>query len=178
MHRGTERVQGKEGFAMIRRSAILLLALVGMMAATGVFAQGGSGDTSADQAAIRQIWVGYANAVMTGNVDAYMALWADGGVQMPPGVPPNVGKDTIRASTAKKMAGGSANKTVMKIDPQEITILGDYAYSRGLYTVDVTGADGSVLAHTDGKFMTILRKQADGSWKIYRDIFNSNVPPS
>lgn len=162
---------------MERRFTIILLAVLGLTVLAAAAAQS-SPSTEADQAAIQQVWVDYANAVMTGNVDAYMALWADGGVQMPPGVPPNVGKDAIRASTAKKMAGGSDNTTVMKIDPKEITILGDYAYSRGLYTVNVTGSDGSVLGKTDGKFMTILRKQADGSWKIYRDIFNSNVPPS
>jgi ketosteroid isomerase-like protein len=29
----------------------------------------------------------------------------------------------------------------------------------------------------DGKYMTILERQADGSWKIHRDIFNSNTAP-
>ena len=162
---------------MIRRLGVLLLAVVGTMAVSGTFAQGGAADTAADQAAIRQLWANYENAVETGNVDAYMALWADGGVQMPPGAPPNDGVDAIRANTAKKMAAGSANTTVMHIDPKEITVLGDYAYSRGLYTVDVTGSDGQALGHTDGKFMTVLQRQDDGSWKIYRDIFNSNVPP-
>jgi ketosteroid isomerase-like protein len=29
----------------------------------------------------------------------------------------------------------------------------------------------------DGKFLTVFKRQPDGSWKIYRDCFNSNVPP-
>ncbi|MEJ2358294.1 MAG: nuclear transport factor 2 family protein [Deinococcales bacterium] len=138
-------------------------------------AQNGTG-SAADKAAIQQVWVAYTNAVETGNADAYMALWADGGVQMPPGAPPNIGKDMIRARTEKGMAADAENNVVMNIDAKEITVLGDYAYSRGLYTVDVSGSDGNALAHVDGKFMTILRRQDDGSWKIYRDIFNSNVP--
>ena len=31
--------------------------------------------------------------------------------------------------------------------------------------------------HIIGKYLTILKKQTDGSWKIYRDCFNSDVPP-
>lgn len=137
--------------------------------------QSGSGP-AADRQTIRQVWIDYANAVGTGNVDAYTALWAEGGVQMPAGAPPNVGKDLIRAKTAAKMEAGRQNTIVMEIDPAETTVVGDWAYSRGLYTVDVTGPDGTHLARTDGKFMTILTRQADGSWKIYRDISNSNGP--
>jgi ketosteroid isomerase-like protein len=29
----------------------------------------------------------------------------------------------------------------------------------------------------DGKYLTIYKKQADGSWKISHDCYNSNVPP-
>jgi uncharacterized protein (TIGR02246 family) len=162
---------------MARRLSLSILLALGFSMLAVAVAQSGSGP-AADRAAIQQVWVDYTNAVETGNADAYMALWADGGVQMPPGAPPNIGKDMIRARTEKGMAADAGNNVVMNIDPKEITVLGDYAYSRGLYTVDVTGSDGKALAHVDGKFMTILRRQDDGSWKIYRDIFNSNVPPS
>lgn len=27
-----------------------------------------------------------------------------------------------------------------------------------------------------GKYLTVFRKQADGSWKIFRDCFNLDVP--
>jgi uncharacterized protein (TIGR02246 family) len=38
--------------------------------------------------------------------------------------------------------------------------------------------DGSEEIPIDGKYMTLLKRQPDGSWKIHRDIFNSNVPPA
>jgi ketosteroid isomerase-like protein len=28
----------------------------------------------------------------------------------------------------------------------------------------------------DGKYETIFKRQADGTWKIFRDCFNSNLP--
>ena len=56
----------------------------------------------------------------------------------------------------------------------EMTVAGDLAYARGQYVSDriVNGAQVRV----DGKFLTILRCQADGTWKMYRDCFNSNLP--
>lgn len=29
-----------------------------------------------------------------------------------------------------------------------------------------------------GKFLTVWKKQADGSWKIIRDMYNSDLPAS
>lgn len=51
------------------------------------------------------------------------------------------------------------------------------AFARGTYSVKRTPVAGGETVETDGKYMTIFKRQADGSWKIYRDIFNSNVPP-
>jgi ketosteroid isomerase-like protein len=36
--------------------------------------------------------------------------------------------------------------------------------------------DGGEPIPYDGKFLTIFKRQSDGSWKIHRDIYNSNVP--
>jgi ketosteroid isomerase-like protein len=28
-----------------------------------------------------------------------------------------------------------------------------------------------------GKYMVLWKRQADGSWKLYRDMFNTSMPP-
>ncbi len=45
-------------------------------------------DEASDQAAIRDIWQTYQTAWVDGDADAWLALWDQGGVQMPPGAPP------------------------------------------------------------------------------------------
>jgi ketosteroid isomerase-like protein len=35
---------------------------------------------------------------------------------------------------------------------------------------------GGPEAAINGKYLTVFKKQSDGSWKIYRDCFNSNTP--
>ena len=53
----------------------------------------------------------------------------------------------------------------------ETTVTGDYAFCSGYYTM--LGADGSSVDH--GKFLEVLKRE-DQNWKLYRDIFNSDMP--
>ncbi|MBE3064794.1 MAG: hypothetical protein IMZ69_07215, partial [Spirochaetes bacterium] len=63
------------------------------------------------------------------------------------------------------------------IDALEIIVTGPWAYSRGVYTQDLKNKSSGQVVHVDGKFLTIFKLQQDSSWKIFRDCFNSNVPP-
>ena len=53
---------------------------------------------------------------------------------------------------------------------------GDWAYIRGTYKATLQPKQGGEPVLIDGKYMSILAKQPDGSWKLHRDAFNSNVP--
>ena len=61
----------------------------------------------------------------------------------------------------------------------EIQVLGDWAFSRGPFTVKLTPKAGGELLHITGKWLAINRVQPGGSWKIARIIFNvpSGVQP-
>ena len=131
-------------------------------------------DTQADEAAIDAIWSTYVSSLESDDIDSWLSLWTDDGVQMPPNEPPVIGKDQLRSRN-----GGALEIFAVEIDitNQEFGIAGDWAYSRGVYTATFAPKDGSEPIPVDGKFMTILKRQADGGWKIHRDIFNSNVAP-
>lgn len=92
---------------------------------------------------------------------------------MPPNSPPVVGKEQIRARNKAVLDQFSFD---MGITNEEVRVAGDWAYARGTYTATLTPKQGGEAVFIDGKYMTILERQADGSWKIHRDIFNSNVP--
>jgi ketosteroid isomerase-like protein len=52
---------------------------------------------------------------------------------------------------------------------------GELAYSHGTY--QLTFSDPKRRPVTDhGKYVTVWRKQADSSWKVVLDIFNSDLP--
>jgi uncharacterized protein (TIGR02246 family) len=107
--------------------------------------------------------------------DGWISLWADDGVQLPPGSPPNIGKEQIRAAMK-----GLVDQFVWNIGitNEEVGVGGDWSFARGTYTATLTPKEEGKAIFVNGKYMTILKKQPDGSWRIHRDIFNSNVPPS
>lgn len=117
----------------------------------------------------------YAQAIAGGDLAGWLALWLPEGKQMPPGAPARVGLEQI----------GEGNRplfelfdTEMGIHPEEIRVLGDHAYMHGEYDYAMTPKEGGQAIRGSGKFLTILRKQADGSWKLAIDCFNDNAAGS
>lgn len=144
----------------------LTTSVAAVVAAASILAQPVLAGDAEDIAAI---WDAYEAARVAGDADAWLALWDEGGVQMPPGMQAR-GLDVLTVGVPKAFAAMPAS--AMEISPVETVVMGDWAFSRGTYTADLTSGGNAV--HVDGKFMTIFRRQDDGSWKIYRDIFNSN----
>jgi len=134
------------------------------MMPTAVFA-----DDAADVAAIRELWDVYEATVVAGDGETWIGLYDPEGIQMPPGAPMR-SYDVVLEDA---MTWTPDDVDAMSIMPVETVILGDMAWSMGTYTVDFTMDDGP--GQVDGKFMTLLKRQDDGSWGIYRDIFNSNT---
>ena len=131
-------------------------------------------DTEADTVAINTIWSAYESSLEAGDIDAWLSLWTEDGVQMPPNEALIVGKDRIRERNGAVLEQFGFE---MDITNEEVAVADDWAYSRGVFGATLTPKDGSQPIPIDGKFMTILRRQPDGTWKIHRDIFNSNVAP-
>jgi uncharacterized protein (TIGR02246 family) len=121
------------------------------------------------------MWKEFAASLEAGDVDRWLAMWTDDGIQMPPDEPAAVGKDRIRTRMAAAL---NKFKVDMEIKNEELQHAGDLAYARGTYKATLTPKTGGAAMPIDGKFMTILSRQADGSWKIHRDMFNSNVAPA
>ena len=127
-----------------------------------------------DTAAINDIESQFSSCVNDGDVDRCMSLWTEDAVRMPPNEPTNIGKDQIRVAMK-----GVFDQFTLDLDStnEEVEVAGDWAFSRGTYTVAQTPKEGGQPVFFDGKYITILQRQADGSWKIHRDIYNFNVAP-
>ena len=62
-----------------------------------------------------------------------------------------------------------------KQESLEMEGFGDLVFSRDKASVAVT-LPGDVVVKEAFKVITIWRKQADGSWKVFREIWNSDLP--
>lgn len=85
-------------------------------------------------------------------------------------LPPNGG--AVKGSEAIEKFFQSFPNFVIESNDLEIDGLGDMAYMYGRYKL----AFKDMNMTDEGKYIEIWRKQADGSWKVTYDIFNSDVP--
>ena len=132
-----------------------------------------SSDAEADIAAVQSIWPQYCAALIDGDMDRWISLWIDDGVQMPPDTPAKTGKQNIREAMQPLLDLYGWDISIL---PEETHVAGDWAFSRGNYSWAWTPkAAGEKMAGA-GKFLTIFQKQDDGLWKIARDCFNGNGP--
>ncbi len=92
---------------------------------------------------------------------------------MPPGAERQVGKEQIRTEVQPRFDLFDQNMT---IDLEDVRILGDRAFSHGVYTFEMMPKAGGETKSYSGKFLDILEKQVDGSWKIAIDCHNYNEP--
>jgi ketosteroid isomerase-like protein len=64
-----------------------------------------------------------------------------------------------------------------KAEIAEVGGAADLGYTIGPYHMEFQDPEGNPVV-IDGKFMTIWKKQADGTWKTAVDMFNADGPPS
>jgi uncharacterized protein (TIGR02246 family) len=135
-------------------------------------------DEESDIAAIKETLNKYAVSVNAGDFDRWISLWADDGVQMPPDTPTRVGKEQIREGMKPAFDQMNLDITIHSIE--ETKVYGDLGLNRCSYTLKMTPKAGgeTINAMPDGKALTLVKRQPDGSWKIAYDSFNSNVPPT
>jgi ketosteroid isomerase-like protein len=82
-----------------------------------------------------------------------------------------------RASIEKTMTGWMQSESKLKeFTSTTISVegAGDLAVQVGRY-FQTYEMSGKVIADT-GKFVTVWRKQVDGSWKMAYDIWNTDIP--
>ena len=93
----------------------------------------------------------------------------------------NKNEKTLAADVKIFLSGAIANlmqwAKKMAIFDVVIQVVGDWAFIRCNFTVTMIPKAGGEPLYMDSKDLSIMERQADGSWKIYWDIFNSNVPP-
>lgn len=130
-------------------------------------------DTTADEAAIKQMARDFATAYAAGDADAIAAMYAEDAVLMPPGAPKQTGPAAIREYFASNTATSQAAGVTLVMNDDDVAgITGDIAWHSGSYLAK----DASGAAVDSGHFMVVSRK-ADGKWLVVRDIWNSDRPP-
>lgn len=130
----------------------------------------------ADIVAINALYDEYTSGANSGDLERFIAVWADDATRMETGIPAIIGKKQIETHFKALFEG--FNNEVAVYGEIDIGASGDLAYSRGNYTLSFTPKDGGPKTTIDGKWVDVLKRQTDGSWKIYIDSVSDNAPPT
>jgi len=116
-----------------------------------------------DERAIRTLIANWMAASRSGDIARVLSLMADDVLFLVPGQPP-FGKEKF----AESSRGMKDLHIDGKSDVQEVVVSGEWAWCRTQLQVTVTAPDGKVVRRS-GQTLSVLRKQADGSWLLARD---------
>lgn len=143
-------------------------------------------DTAADKAAINALRDKVMAAFNSTDAAAVAACYADDAVMMNPNEASAEGKQAIQASYQAMFRQGAAK---IALAPRQTEVSGDWAFETGTGSITFTSKAASKKAASrraakktskpvelTSRYVVVLKKQADGSWKVHLDIGNSAAP--
>jgi uncharacterized protein (TIGR02246 family) len=117
-----------------------------------------------DEQAIRSLISTWLEATAAGDLPHVLELMADDVVFLGAGRPPMRGRNGY--ATASKAIPGRIEGAA---DIQEIRVFGEWAYCWNQLTVTIHPAGGGASHRRSGPALSVLHKQSDGRWVIFRD---------
>lgn len=108
------------------------------------------------------------------DLEKSVALCADDGSVLAPNAPLATGKEAIG-----KLFSGFFALPALQISwhptKAQVAKSGELGYTSGTFQMTFNDPSGKPISDT-GKYVTVWKKQSDGSWKVLLDIFNSDLP--
>jgi uncharacterized protein (TIGR02246 family) len=120
----------------------------------------------ADEQAIRNLIAQWHSATAAGDVDTILGLMAEDVVFLVAGKPPMKGRSTFEKGLRGLL---KSHRVESRGDVQEVQVSGDLAYCWTLLTVRMTSLSGGNTNERSGSALSILRREANGSWALVRD---------
>ena len=110
-----------------------------------------------------------------GEADSAASIFAQDAWQMPPNMPPLVGRDSIRSFWTNALKTG---KWHFELKTDDVAASDSVAVERGHYSLKVTaGPQAQYPSFEDhGNYIVLWRKESDAQWRVVWDAPVSTVP--
>ena len=125
----------------------------------------------ADKKEITAVSSARAEAFNNSDAAEIASHFTENAILMAPGKPASKGRKAVEAYYQSIF-----NEFEPDLDSRyvEIKISGDIAYARGIADVTLISKSGGDTTTSSAKYVNILERQSDGTWKTTHDIWNSN----
>lgn len=128
---------------------------------------------AADVKKIEAIETAWVAAIGSKDIEQWVSYYADDATILLPNAPPVTGKDNIRASLKPRLSDPNFSLTFR---PAKIEASEGLAYVQGAYSSTRTDPKTMEVRSDQGKYVTVYKKQRDGSWKAIQDMVSSDLP--
>jgi len=108
-----------------------------------------------------------------GDAAGLAALFTEDGMMSPP-LSPALGRAEIEANYVASFEAGIP--MTLEIMREDFLVSGSMAVGWGSFQVTATPPEGDPFTAT-GRYGSVMRMDADGTWKLFRHMFNYEVPP-
>jgi uncharacterized protein (TIGR02246 family) len=124
-----------------------------------------------DKQAIHQLSVEWMAALKAKDISKLLSLLTEDVVFLPPGLPPLRGKAAVEAMYKSFLPQFSSIEQQAALE--EVEVVGDWAFAWGSESLVLVLQPGGSPIQMDGKGLSILKRQPDGSWKFARAVNNA-----
>ncbi|MCB1127470.1 MAG: DUF4440 domain-containing protein [Verrucomicrobiae bacterium] len=116
----------------------------------------------------------YEAAINSNDTEQVMAMYDKDAEILQPDGPIVTGLDNIRQWVADYFGAYHTHWTKI---PTKNFVFGDFGFDEGIDTAVDTPRDGGKPIHWDCKGILVYKRQENGEWRIFRDIWNNTTPP-
>jgi ketosteroid isomerase-like protein len=134
-----------------------------------------SATTAADMAAVGTARDAFAAAFKAGDIAAITALYTTDGLTQSNNQPTGTGPAGIAASY--KGFFDQMTVTAFTLTPVKTEVSGNLGYDIGTFTFAATPKPKGDTIKAEGRYVVVLRKGADGTWKTIADMDNLPTAP-
>jgi uncharacterized protein (TIGR02246 family) len=127
-----------------------------------------------DRAAIDSLRVQYQATWKAGDAQQLASLYAPDALVLYPNQPAVAGHAAILSYFQTFFAEFAQD--VFELTSEEVEVAGSWAFDRGTVRWRGVPRSGGGPVEDRGKYLVILQRQPDGSWKVARDMDNSDRP--
>lgn len=153
----------------IRLVAVLLFSAISM---SGSFGQA-SGKASDALLAADAAWM---KVYAAKDLEKSVAFFDNEGSMLPSNAPSATGKDALTKLIGSAFATPDYTLS-WHANRVGVARSGELGYTSGTYDFSMKDASGKTISDK-GKYLTVWKKEADGTWKVLVDTYNSDLPPT
>jgi uncharacterized protein (TIGR02246 family) len=158
------------GVRMVSTRPVVLAALIAAISSTGYAGSKGKDEGVREaRAAIEAANAKFSEAFARGDAKALSAMYTSDAIAFPPDSEMIRGNETIGEFWKATRDSGVQSAALTTVD---VGRSGDVAYEVGKVSLAIRHV-GKEPTTATAKYVVVWKRQADGSWKLHRDIWNS-----